>query len=210
MLTPHSCFSLVILSLAHFAYTQQQPCCVQHLDVSITSDHYGFHRLVTFNATIHYQTTNQHKQLCTIRVSQLLPQGMYADPYQLRSTASLTLDVDGTFDSESLATQAHPMLLRMTAAAGQGNTHVLWRVPIHMRYDAPQLPPGSTNSMRSSVVLPPAVTADTCSSRVAPGPPVRVSVPVGDMGVTTAVVGLSTAAAMSGALFVVLRVTFGL
>lgn len=141
---------------------------------------------------------------------------MYADPYELHSTPSLALEVDGTFDSESLATHAHPMLLRMTAQTEKEATFTTWRVPVHMRYDAPHTCRHTSQStphvcsMRSGITLPPAVAADTCSARVPLGPPVQATVPVGNVDTTTAVVGLSTAAAMSGALFVVLRVAFGL
>lgn len=170
-----------------------QACCVHQLQLGILpSDHHGgFHRILSFNASV-----RQRGRPCTATVSQMLPAGMYVDPYEVVLQG---LRINSTHDSESFAPDAQPMLLHMAIPiAGDA---AQWRVPVHMRYGAAQRC-ASREPCVARVHLPAATVENACRVKSA-SLGAAAAVPVGNLLHTAVVVGLTTASTLVSALYII-------
>lgn len=186
----------ILLLVLTLLLSTARGCCVHRLQLAIVPsdhDHGGFHRILSFNASV-----RQRGKPCTASISHLLPIGMYVDPYEVQ-LEGVRID-NSTHDSESLAPDAQPMLLHMAIPiAGDA---AQWHVPIHIRYGAARRCP-PREPCTATVQLGDVQVLNACSALRIHGQDAHATVPVGNLLHTAVVVALTTASGLVGALYII-------
>lgn len=114
----------------------------------------GFHGEITYTVDL---PQDMPFDTCNFTVLQLLPAGLFADPYELQHLVTTTVQrgksgllssfkVFGVFDVEKIETDCSQTLLSASAhysasqtqvASRNAHMYILLRVPLHARYPAP-------------------------------------------------------------------------